>query len=188
MKRPFRLLLPCLVAVFGLVLSGCGDKEDLRTVGETEGLYLDLAGLTYQVQLSRYMNEADIEDTAYLQGLPTGVSPGDRETWFGVFIRVQNEGVEPHETASRYEIHTTQGKVFRPVPLDEKANAFAFRSRVLAPGEIIPNPDSAAGNGPVQGELLLYRIDYESLQNRPLELRIHSPENPDEVAIVDLDV
>ncbi len=187
MPRLARLLLLCAIAVAGLGLGACGDKEDLRTVGETEGLYVDVGGLRYQVQISRYLNPADVEDEGYLVGLPEGVRPDDDETWFGVFMRVQNTSEETHESAREITIEDTQGKVYRPVPLSE-VNNFAYRSRPLRPGNIEPHPDSAAGNGPIQGSLLLYRLTYDTLQNRPLELHIVSPENSEEVGIIDLDV
>ena len=191
MTRPLRLLLPCLAALGTLVLGGCSQtqKQDIRTIGETEGLYVYVAGLTYQVQVSRYLNADDREDYAYLRGLGVGDSQlGDGETWFGVFVRVDNETEEPRPTAEEFEIHTTQEEVFEPVEIDRQENVFAYEPRVLAPGELLPHPDSAAGYGPIAGELVLFKVDYESLQNRPLELHIISPENPDEQALVDLDV
>ena len=51
-----------LIVVAALVLVGCGRGEGQVTTAETEGLYLDIGGLKYQVQLSRYMNPSDIED------------------------------------------------------------------------------------------------------------------------------
>jgi len=189
MTRPLRLLLCCLAAMAGLLLSGCGEKQDIRTIGETEGLYVNVAGLTYQVQVSRYLNADDIEDRDYLRGLSPGDDElGDGETWFGVFVRVHNDGNEPLPSAEDFEIHTTQEEVFEPVEIDEADNVFAYRPRVLASGDLLPHPDSAAGYGPIGGELLLFKVDYEALQNRPLELHIISPENPDEQALVDLDV
>ncbi len=188
MTRPFRLVVLSLLGVAALVLGACGNKEDIRTVGETEGIVLDLSGLRYQVQISRYLNPADIEDAQYLKGLPEGVRPTKDQTWFAVFLRVQNTSSETHAMAREYEIEDTLGKTYRPVPLDRKANSFLFQPRELRPGNLEPHPDSAAGQGPIQGSLLLFRIDYESTQNRPLEFRIISPENPDEVAVVSLDV
>jgi hypothetical protein len=48
-----------LVIVAVLALVGCGRGEGVLTTAETEGLYLDVGGLKYQVQLSRYMNPKD---------------------------------------------------------------------------------------------------------------------------------
>ncbi len=56
MTRLARLLVLSALAVAAFAASGCGNKEDIRTVGETEGLYIDIGGLRYQVQISRYLN------------------------------------------------------------------------------------------------------------------------------------
>jgi hypothetical protein len=191
MTRPLRLLLSCVAVAAAVVLGGCSQtqKQDIRTIGETEGLYVYVAGLTYQVQVSRYLNADDIEDGGYLRGLPPGEAQlSDGETWFGVFMRVDNETEEPRPTAEEFEIHTTQEEVFEPVEIDRQENAFAYEARMLEPGELLPDPDSVAGYGPIAGEMLLFKVEYEALQNRPLELHIKSPENPDEQALVDLDV
>jgi hypothetical protein len=52
----------------------------------------------------------------------------------------------------------------------------------------VPDSQSAAGEGVIQGSLLLFKLTNQALQNRPLEFKIQSPENLDEVGIVDLDV
>jgi hypothetical protein len=161
-----------LTAVAALFAAGCGNKTDVKTEAPTEGIYLDLGGMKYQIQMSRYLNPKDVEDRSYLAGLPAGVSAGKDDVWFGIWMRVQNEGKVPRAMATQYEIRDTQGAVYRPVPLDAKANPFSYQPGTVRPGNIFPLPDSAAGNGPIQGSLLLFRVKVDSLQNRPLELRI----------------
>jgi len=183
MPRLLRLLLT--VSVLALAVAGCGRGEGVKTTAETEGLYLDIAGLKYQVQLSRYMNANDIEDRDYLAGLPeTTPQPAADETWFGVWVRVQNTSDEPRKAADTWEIHDTQENVYRPVPND---SVFAYRAGVVPPQTVIPMPDSAAGQGPVQGSLLLFKVKTDSLQNRPLEL-IFSNGPQGETGTYDLDV
>jgi hypothetical protein len=166
MPRLVRLLLT--VCVLALAVAGCGRGEGVKTTAETEGLYLDIEGLKYQVQLSRYLNPNDIEDRDYLAGLPEGTAePAADETWFGVWVRVENTSDEPRESADTWEIHDTQENVYRPVPND---SVFAYEPGVVGPDTVIPLADSAAGLGPVQGSLLLFKVKVESLQNRPLEL------------------
>ena len=70
-----RPLLLLTVAAAALVLAGCGNKVEVRTVAETEGIYIDVGELKYQVQLSRIINPSEPEDAAYLQGLPAGTEP-----------------------------------------------------------------------------------------------------------------
>jgi hypothetical protein len=160
--------LALIVALIALVAAGCGRGEGVKTTAETEGLYLDIGGLKYQVQMSRYMNENDVEDREYLEGLgETTPQPAADETWFGVWVRVQNVSDEPRQAANTWEIHDTQENVYRPVPLD---SPFAFEPGTVPPHTVWPLPDSAAGQGPTQGSLLLFKVKVDSLQNRPLEL------------------
>jgi hypothetical protein len=158
--------LAAMLATLAFAAAGCGAEH--TTVADTEGIYLDIGGLKYQVQASRYMNPADIEDRDYFAGLSDGVAqPTSDETWFGVWMRVQNTGDQPLPSASVWEIHDTQDNIYRPVPLD---SPFAFRPGTVAPNSVVPLPDSAPGQGPVAGSLLLFKIKTDSLQNRPLEL------------------
>ena len=120
--------------------------------------------------------------------MPESEAPGPREAWFAVFLRVANTSSEPHETSEEFEIVDTQGNVYEPLEIDPEINPWVYEPTTLAPGEMIPELDSAAFNGPTRGELLLFKPTLESLENRPLEFEIHSPDDPDEVGIIDLDV
>ena len=168
-----RRLVVLAVALFALAGAGCG-KESTAVVADTEGLYLDINGLKYQIQMSRYMNANDVEDSEYLIGLPEGTAqPNADETWFGVWVRVENVSeTETRPAASEWAIHDTQDNVYRPIPLDTDINPFAFEKGVdVPPMTILPLASSAAGQGPIQGSLLLFKLKLESLQNRPLELK-----------------
>jgi hypothetical protein len=171
-----------------LALAGCGNKLEVRTQGETEGLYIDIGDLKYQVQISRIINPRDIEDQHYLSGLPQGtLEPKADEAWFGVWLRVQNTtSKDSFDTATEFEIVDTQENSFEPVELE--GNPFAYAPERLGPNTVLPNSESPAGQGPIQGSLLLFKLTTEALQNRPLEFKITSPTNPDDVGIVDLDV
>jgi hypothetical protein len=173
------------VAVAALGASGCGTKQETTTTAETEGIYLDLGGMKYQIQMSRYLNPTDVEDRSFLLGLPTGVQPTGDEVWFGIWMRVQNETDKPLPVATEYEIHDTQDTVYRPVPIDAKSNPFAYQAGDVGPGNILPLPDSAAGNTAIQGSLLLFKLKVDSLQNRPLELKISQGGSTD-TAVIDV--
>jgi hypothetical protein len=181
-----RLVL--VLAALALVAVGCGQEDEPRTTAETEGLYVEIGGLKYQVQMSRYMNPNDIEDQEYLVGLPESTAEPDAdETWFGVWVRVQNESDEPRPAADTWEIHDTQDNVYRPIPVDSEINRWVYEPGDVPPGTVWPVADSAAGQGPTQGLLLLFKVTTESLQNRPLELRFSAgPQG--EVGTYDLDV
>jgi hypothetical protein len=179
-----------VLAVALLAFAGCGDSESqVRTTADTEGLYLNINGLNYQVQLSRYLNPHDVEDSVYLKGLPAGTAePTGSETWFGVWMRVQNQSDQPRKAATTWEIRDTQDNVYRPIPLDTNANAFAFPTGVeVPPQSVLPLPNSAAGQGAVQGSLLLFKLKTDSLQNRPLELHF-SNGGGSQTGTYDLDV
>lgn len=171
-----------------MALAGCGNRIETRTVGQTEGLYIDVGELKYQVQLSRIINPSDEEDRHYLEGLPAGTAqPGSDEAWFGVWMRVQNTTSEKTLTAAGgFEIVDTQEHSFTPIALDN--NPFAYEAQPLAPKTIVPSSNSPAGEGVIQGSLILFKLTTEALANRPLEFKIQSPALPDDVGIVDLDV
>ena len=173
--------------LIALVAGGCGHEE--LTVADTEGLYTEIDGLKYQIELSRYMNVNDVEDREYLKGLPEGTAqPSADEVWFGIWVRVQNEGDKTLPSADTWEIHDTQGKVYRPIPIDTDINPFAFQKGIdVPPATVLPLSSSAAGQGPIQGSLLLFKLKTESLQNRPLELHFSNGAQG-QTGIYDIDV
>jgi hypothetical protein len=180
-------------ALLVLVAAGCGHDEGAETAvqqtAETEGLYLDVNGLKYQIQMSRFMNPNDIEDREYLVGLPESAPPpSEDEIYFGVWVRVENTSEdETRPAASVWEIHDTQENVYRPIPIDTEVNPFAFEPVDVPPKTVIPLATSAAGQGPAQGLLLLFKIPNEAFQNRPLELKFSNGGSGQE-GTYDLDV
>ena len=186
MRLPRLIVLSAALAC-ALLSAGCGNRVETRTLGETEGLYLDVDDLKYQVQISRYLNPADVEDRTYLTGLPasTPQTTGE-ETWFGVFIRVSNSTDHPVAPANDFEIVDTEDNVYRPIPLDAKVNPFAYTPDPIPAKGLIPQPDSIASEGVIQGSLLLFKVKTGSLQNRPLELRFRRGSGT--TGVVDLDV
>ena len=183
-----RRLVVLAVALFALSAAGCG-KESTAIVADTEGLYLNINGLKYQIEMSRYMNANDVEDSEYLIGLPESTpQPSADETWFGVWVRVENDSDETRQAANTWEIHDTQDNVYRPIPLDTNINPFAFEKGKDVPAmTVLPLSSSAAGQGPIQGSLLLFKLKNDSLQNRPLELKF-SNGGDSTVGTYDLDV
>jgi hypothetical protein len=181
-----RVFLPVLAA---LALGGCdwvGDKEAVVTLAETEGIYVDVGELDYQVQLSRQLNVAVEPDKGYLAGMPDYVTPlTEDEVWFAVSLRVQNQTDKPAESAEEFEIEDTTGKVFHPIPIKAEDNPLAYEARTIGPGEEFPPVNSAGADSPTQGGQLLFKIPYSSLGNRPLEFRIT---HDGEEAVVDIDV
>jgi hypothetical protein len=176
------------VLAAALAVGACGNKHDVVHHGETEGIYVDVGDLKYQVQISRQLNPADVEDKAYLAGL----KPEDRrlengEVWFAVFIRVQNVTDETLRPAEEYEIEDTVDNKYHPLEL-APTNPFAYRATPLPPKSLLPKVDSIASEGTIQGSLLLFKIPGPSLDNRPLEFVIKSPEPGGQPGTVDLDI
>src|SRR5207247_2375003 len=103
------------------------------------------------------------------------------ETWFAVFMRVQNTSTETaHQASDLFEIRDTLNKTFSPLsPAPD--NVFAYRARNVPPKGVIPFPDSTAAQGDIQGSLLLFKIPYANLENRPLQLFITSPKDSSDV-------
>ncbi len=189
LHRPLAVLV-ALLASGGLAACGNHPNEEARIVrAETEGLYLNIGALNYQVQLSRQLNPDDVQDRAYLESLPDAdraLKPD--QVWFGVFMRVENETGQPQPLSNDIEIVDTQENSFRPiVPAD--ANPFAYRSDDLVPAhEVVPLRDTPAFDTPIRGALILFKVTLTSLSNRPLELHIESRSGRTQTGIIDLDV
>jgi hypothetical protein len=184
-----------VLALFAVIaLGACGDSHTRVTTGTYAGEsganapYLDVGQLVYEVQLSRELSPYNTEDSNYLQGLPADERKLEAgEEWFGVFVQVYNNSSHPLTAASQMTISDTQGNVYTPVEL-ETGNQFAYRAGSIPPQGRIPELDTIAAEGPIQGSLLLFKIHTVSLDNRPLKLKIVDPENPAESASAELDV
>jgi hypothetical protein len=175
-----------LIALLATAFAGCG-IEDYIHEAETEGIYVDVGNLVYQVQMSRFLNPDDVEDREYLMGLPAGTTPqlpGD-EIWFGVWMRVKNYSNDTLTPSDDFTIVDTEENEFRPIELDD-TNVFAYRPTPLGPDEVKPRPDTAAASGPIQGSLILFKLTTDSLQNRPLKLEIEQAGQ--QTAEIDLDL
>ncbi len=190
--RKLPLALPALLAV--LVLSACGDSHTRITTGTYAGEsganapYLNVGPLLYQVQLSRELNPANSEDAAYLQGLTPAerkIEPG--QEWFAVFMQVYNTSENDHPAATSITVSDTQQNSYVPI-IPDPTNLFAYRGGIVPANNQLPMPGTLAADDPAQGQVLLYKIQIVSLDNRPLELKIASPEDPSETASAELDV
>jgi hypothetical protein len=181
-----------LLAALGLLVllagaTGC-NKSDHVTVAGTEGTFVNVGPLDYQVQISRLLNPFDPEDRGYLTDLPAGQALGASDEWFAVFMRVENASENAAPVASQYEIVDTQENRYTPVQMGPK-NVFAYRAGTLGAHQILPFANSPAGQNTIQGAMLLFKIPVANFANRPLELRISPPAGAGTaVGTVDLDV
>ncbi|MDO9354158.1 MAG: hypothetical protein Q7T55_10710 [Solirubrobacteraceae bacterium] len=184
------------LASLALVLpfSACGDGNDPVAEAHNEGIYVTTGGLRYQVQMSRKLNPYDIEDRDYLNGVPNaaGQVANQKVAWYGVFLRVENrthKGDGPEKTilaASKFKIIDNKGTEAEPTDLPE-SNVYAYRSVPLNAKGQIPAASSTAGQSPIGGALVLFKVDQGILERRPTKLIIEAADGSSE-AEVSLDV
>jgi hypothetical protein len=177
-RLPRSLLLSAAALLAALALAACGTAKQPTTQGDSEGSYIKAGSLVYQVEMSRELNASNVEDAEYLRGLAAGTPrlAGDEE-WFGVWLRVQNVTHRSAPSASQFKIVDTTGAEYTPTPLPP-TNLFAYQS-VSVQGDkgqpVQPDPNTAAGSGPINGSMLLFKLRTAVYANRPLELEITPP-------------
>src|SRR4051795_2777984 len=168
-RSPTRLgavLAAAAVIVIGALVSGCDTApENADQVVEGQGIKLD--DLLFNVQITRELNPGDTEDKAYL----VGQKPlGPDQYYLGVFMRVQNEGDASAQVPTDMSIVDTVGATFKPLP---SSSLFALKlGDTLHGGDELPEGESVAANGPIQGSMVLFRITTSAIQDRPLTLHI----------------
>jgi hypothetical protein len=183
-----RRLVLIVVALAALVVAGCGDKEKVVT-NAPEGSTVTLGGLDYQVQLSRFLNWNDAEDSVYLRGLPQGVAvdPGKGYVWFALWMRVKNYSDSTLKPVQDFTITDTQGNRFSPTQLDPKVNPFLYEPAPIPHAGVLPTPNApVSSTGPLNGALIIFRLPVDTLQNRPLTLHIQGPANTQALVSLDL--
>lgn len=192
LRKPAAVVAALLAAVS---IAACGSSNTRETTGIYTGdngapaPYLSVGPLLYNVQISRALNPYDTEDSSYL----TGLTPAQRELkpgeeFFGVFLRVYNETGKQYADASEITVSDAKGNLYRPIVPTSGYNPYVYRPGTVPQKSLIPLPGSTAFYGPVSGALLLYKIKLESLEYRPLTIKIVSPTKPSETASAELDV
>ena len=173
--------LSLVAAVLAAALvAGCGsDPEDTTSV--IEGEPMKLGDVVYNVQISRFLNAADPEDSAYLVDQPT---PASDQNYLAVFMTVENEGDAPATIPTDFKVLDTAGTEYKPIP---SKSLFALPLGGTVPAEqTLPNAESTASNGPIQGAMVLFRVSDQAVEDRPLTLEIPSSTGP--VGEVTLDI
>ena len=140
---------------------------------ENDGTYVQAAGITYQMQISRQLNPYSVEDSQYIKGLPAGTTaPTGQQLWYGVFLWAKNQFHRSYRTANNFVIVDTQGNRYYPVKLNASVNPYAWTSDALAPGDTEPGQDTTAAQAFTQGRLVLFKLDASVYDNRPLTMYI----------------
>jgi hypothetical protein len=189
-----RLISTKSFTLFGLIaatltLAACGNKTSSIRSAETEGIFLNVGQLKYQVQISRQLNpQAIAEDQTFIQDIvPSEAKLAPGELWFAVFVRIENDTDKAQTPATSYTIIDTEGNTYSPVHFG-KGNPFAYTTAPIPRKSEIPSPDSVSAQvGSIGGQELLFKLKRAALDNRPLELRIKSF-FPDDEATGSLDV
>jgi hypothetical protein len=164
----------------GVLLSGCETSPESDLSAE-EGQPMRLGDLLYNVQISRFLNPADPEDKAYLAGQPP---PPNDKLYLGVFMMIENEGDTAQEVPTDFTVVDTEGTKFDPLPSD---SLFALKlGGELAADEQLPDPESTAASGPIQGAMVLFLIDEAAIEDRPLVLEI--PSSTGSLGEIELDI
>ncbi|HEY0278711.1 MAG TPA: hypothetical protein VGC32_10630 [Solirubrobacterales bacterium] len=171
MKNHRRLSASALAALLLVLLaigvSACGSGNPREV---EEGEVVTVGKLEYTVVFSRYLNENDAEDVAYLQGQPP---IKDDHNYFGVFLQVFNPNHSSFNVVPVLTITDSTGKRYKALP-SESEYAFPFSS-ILTENEKIPEDDSSAQSGPIVGSVAIFDLPEEVSSNRPLLLHIPGP-------------
>lgn len=179
-RRLTSALLLCLALALGALLAGCGhEEEELHAV---EGEPLELGELSYNVQITRFLNPSNADDATYLRDLDEA-PPG--EEYLAVFMRINNNSEDHTERIpTSFTVETSRDEDFSPLDLD---NPFALElGAEIEPGGSVPAPDTAARSGPIKGSMVLFLVEQEATENRPLELLIPGPDG--ETGTIELDI
>jgi hypothetical protein len=172
-------------AVAALIAAGCGEEE--HDEPKREGLGAEVAGVKYTVFITRQINQHLASDRYFYRG----PEPKPGFTYYGVFLKVCNEGEGFRRSIEYDDFHVkdSQGNEFEPIEL-EGDNAFAYRARRLSKGACIPEAGTPAATGPTGGALMLFEFPIQTLENRPLELEIEdvNEEGEKEMQAIELDL
>lgn len=161
--------------IVAAAVSACGHSNRPPTL-ENNGVYVTAGPITYQLQISRELNQYATEDRQYVTGLPPGTgSISPVQLWYGVFLWAKNQNKHPFRTTDNFDILDTQGNHYYPLPVNPVLNPYAWTAQSLPAGGIEPAPDTAASFGPTGGGLLLFKLPITVYDNRPLILEIRGP-------------
>ncbi len=157
------------------------------------GTYVSAGDVTYQLQVSRQLNQYLPEDSGYLMGLSKAEkSLTPNQEWFGVFMFAKNETNHTVTTGNNFDIVDTLGHEYHPITLNPATNPYAWSAQSLTPGATQPNPNTTAGYGPTGGQLLLFKLPGSGINsiydNRPLTLQIRAPSGKKVWATISLDL
>lgn len=181
MRAKVAFILGLVALLVAVPLAGCGEEEGEEALESVEGEPLHLSELIYNVAITRFLNPNDASDQEYLVGQPPE-PPG--QSYLAVFLLITNDSDdEAFQVADDFAVTDASGRVYEPL---ESESPYALElGATVEPDGAIPEPDTTAAEGPIQGAMLLFLVDDDVTEERPLELEIESSEG---TGIVELDI
>lgn len=163
----------CALAI---ATSGCG--PDAVEAEGLEGEPVAVGELQYNIQMTRFLNPDDDEDAEYLVGQPPAP---EGKAYLGVFLVIENPTDELQQSATGYTVIDTLDKQYEPI---ETESPYALDIGAGVPGdEQLPLPDTTPYAGFNKGSLLVFEVDQDVSENRPLRLEIESGGESGEVTL-----
>ena len=171
-----------LVALLAAMpLAGCGEEEGEEALQAVEGEPLHLDELIYNVAITRFLNPNETSDAEYLEGQP---AEPQGQSYLGVFLLIKNDNEDEAVASADDYIVSDAGD--RHYELLESESPYALEvGATVEPDGTIPEADTTAAAGPIQGAMLLYLVDDDVSEERPLELEI---ESAGATGVVELDI
>ncbi|MGH2851398.1 MAG: hypothetical protein ACRDLP_12350 [Solirubrobacteraceae bacterium] len=172
-----------------VAVSACGAGEHARYSDNLGPGYVQLGALNYQIQISRQLNPLDAhEDKWYLQGFNTAqLALPAADEWFGISLQVFNWTHHGATPTSDFYITDTLGDRFTPLT-NPSPNPYTYVASSIPAGGQLPNISSAAYAGWTQGEMLVFKVPYADLPDRPFVLHIVTPGHAAHQSRIELDV
>lgn len=196
MSRLRLLAIAALAVSCSVTFAACGSSDNgPERFAQNEGIYFESGSLKYQVQITRQLNPQQPMDRELMQGIPLAQRiKKSNELWYATFLRVENETDNVQMSASKFIVRDTNGDIFRPIPVNPAANAFAYVASPIAGGDsnpaatTYPNINSIPGQVDINGKMLIFKLPLNAIALRPLVLTIVNPTNPAESGRVNLDI
>jgi hypothetical protein len=180
------------VSALAVGVSGCSvehrtDQKDVTQDQLSAGAepYFWAGPMTYQVQISRQLNQYDPIDVQYLAGVTGAQDLTAQQFWYAVWLWAKNQTNAYVTTTDTFKLLDSSGQVFTPTPLDASVNPYAWTAQSLAPDAIEPAADTTASNASPGGGLILFKLNQSVYSNRPLTLLVYAPgsTNPSRVSL-----
>jgi hypothetical protein len=175
-RRGIPLLLASALVLAALVLAACGEESKTEIA---EGEHVELGELEYNVIFSRFLNPNDVQDTAYLEGLPR---PDPGSLYLGLFIQVENHDEnEAHALPESLTIVDSSEREYEALEVD---SPYALDlGTEIPPGGELPVANSPAEVGDIGGLMAVFEIPDSATEERPLRLIIEGTDGPAEIEL-----